>query len=69
MARSNSFPRGFFAESATIYDSPQNNPDPYLSDYQHFHMGHLINGWAQFWIQRGRGVEAFNLEAFLTSLQ
>jgi len=37
--------RGFFAESATIYDFPQNNPDLYLSDYQHFHMGHLINGW------------------------
>src|SRR4051794_30144083 len=37
--------RGFFAESATIYDFPQNDPDLYLSDYQHFHMGHLINGW------------------------
>ena len=144
--------RGFFAESATIYDFPRNNPDLYLSDYQHFHMGHLINGWeglydhklglrslllakgfrqaetvayiyegriladpfsgaaryvspeeiiealrsegegacwilkpedglrgeglfmleyrdGQFWIQRGRDVEAFNLEAFLNSLE
>jgi hypothetical protein len=37
--------RGFFAESATIYDFPHNDPRQYLSDYQHFHMGHRINGW------------------------
>jgi len=37
--------RGFFAESATVYDFPNNDPDFYLSDYQHFSMGHRINGW------------------------
>jgi hypothetical protein len=37
--------RGFFAESATIYDLPRNDPSLYLTDYQHFHMGQQINGW------------------------
>jgi putative polysaccharide biosynthesis protein len=37
--------RGFFAESATIYDFPRNDPDLYLTDYQHFCMGQRINGW------------------------
>jgi hypothetical protein len=37
--------RGFFAESATIYDLPRNEPDQYLTDYQHFLMGQRINGW------------------------
>ena len=37
--------RGFFAESATVYDFPNNDPDFYLSDYQHFSVGHRINGW------------------------
>jgi Sugar-transfer associated ATP-grasp len=37
--------RGFFAESATIYDLGRNDPALYLTDYQHFHMGQQINGW------------------------
>lgn len=37
--------RGFFAESATIYDLPRNDPGLYLTDYQHFYMGQQINGW------------------------
>src|SRR3954466_11553341 len=29
---------GFYAESATIYDLPRNDPEDYLSDYQHLMM-------------------------------
>jgi Sugar-transfer associated ATP-grasp len=36
---------GFFAESATIYDLPRNDPRDYLSDYQHLMMGQRINAW------------------------
>jgi hypothetical protein len=37
--------RGFFAESATIYDFPSNNPHEYLSDFQHFVRCGRINAW------------------------
>jgi hypothetical protein len=37
--------RGFFAESATIYDLPNNDASEYLTDYQHLLMGQRINGW------------------------
>jgi hypothetical protein len=37
--------RGFFAESATIYDLARNNPAEYLSDYQHFVRCGRINSW------------------------
>src|SRR5689334_6229275 len=37
--------RGFFAESATIYDFPRNNPAEYLSDFQHFVRCGRINAW------------------------
>jgi hypothetical protein len=37
--------RGFFAESATIYDLPRNDPAEYLSDYQHFVRCGRINSW------------------------
>src|SRR4051812_16419326 len=37
--------RGFFAESAAIYDFPHNNPRQYLSDYQHFVRCGRINSW------------------------
>jgi hypothetical protein len=37
--------RGFFAESATIYDFPRNSPHQYLTDYQHFQMGQRVNAW------------------------
>jgi hypothetical protein len=37
--------RGFFAESATIYDFPRNNPQDYLSDFQHFVRCARINAW------------------------
>jgi hypothetical protein len=41
--------RGFFAESATIYDFPTNDPSLYLSDYQHFWMAQRINSWEGFY--------------------
>ena len=41
--------RGFFAESATIYDLPANDPRLYLTDYQHFYMGQWINDWEGFY--------------------
>jgi hypothetical protein len=37
--------QGFFAESATIYNFPANDPRLYLTDYQHFAMGQRVNGW------------------------
>ncbi|HEX2610986.1 MAG TPA: sugar-transfer associated ATP-grasp domain-containing protein [Gemmatimonadales bacterium] len=37
--------RGFFAESAVIYDFPANDPRWYVTDYQHFCMGQRVNGW------------------------
>jgi Sugar-transfer associated ATP-grasp len=37
--------RGFFAESAVIYDFPANDPQWYVTDYQHFCMGQRVNGW------------------------
>jgi hypothetical protein len=37
--------RGFFAESAIIYDFPANDPRWYVSDYQHFWMGQRVNAW------------------------
>ena len=41
--------RGFFAESATIYDLPANDPRLYLTDYQHFCMGQRVNRWEGFY--------------------
>jgi hypothetical protein len=44
--------RGFFAESATIYDLPRNNPADYLSDYQHFVRCGRINAWEGFYTHK-----------------
>jgi hypothetical protein len=41
--------RGFFAESAIVYDFPTNDPAHYVSDYQHLWMGQLINAWEGFY--------------------
>jgi Sugar-transfer associated ATP-grasp len=44
--------RGFFAESATIYDLPRNDPSEYLSDYQHFVRCGRINAWDGFYTHK-----------------
>jgi hypothetical protein len=44
--------RGFFAESAAIYDFPRNDPQEYLSDFQHFvHCGR-INAWEGIYVRK-----------------
>ncbi len=48
----NMWRRGFFAESHTIYDLAQNNPDDYLSDYQHFVGCSRINAWNEFYAHK-----------------
>ena len=44
--------RGFFAESAAIYDFPRNNPQQYLSDYQHFVRCSRINAWEGLYVRK-----------------
>jgi len=44
--------RGFFAESATIYDFPRNNPEDYLSDFQHFVRCGRINAWEGIYVRK-----------------
>jgi hypothetical protein len=44
--------RGFFAESAAIYDFPRNNPRQYLSDYQHFVRCSRINAWEGLYVRK-----------------
>src|SRR4051812_38937233 len=44
--------RGFFAESATIYDLPRNDPSEYLSDFQHFVRCGRINAWEGFYTHK-----------------
>jgi Sugar-transfer associated ATP-grasp len=44
--------RGFFAESATIYDLPRNDPREYLSDFQHFVRCGRINAWEGFYTHK-----------------
>jgi hypothetical protein len=41
--------RGFFAESHMIYDLARNDPDDYLTDYQHLVRCGGINGWSGFY--------------------
>jgi hypothetical protein len=41
--------RGFFAESDTIYNLGQNNPEDYISDYQHLVHCSRINAWGGFY--------------------
>jgi Sugar-transfer associated ATP-grasp len=52
--------RGFFAESAMLYDLPANNPGSYLTDYQHLTMGLRINGWEGLYNHK-LGLRAFLL--------
>jgi Sugar-transfer associated ATP-grasp len=44
--------RGFFAESASIYDFPRNDPHQYLSDFQHFVRCGRINAWEGIYIRK-----------------
>src|SRR5215213_8293625 len=37
--------RGFFSDSAIIYDFPRNDPRHYLSDFEQIRLGGLINDW------------------------
>jgi hypothetical protein len=41
--------RGFFAESETIYNLGRNNPDDYISDFQHLVHCSRINAWGGFY--------------------
>jgi hypothetical protein len=52
--------KGFYAESATLYDLPTNNPDWYLTDYQHLTMGLRINAWEGLYNHK-LGLRAFLL--------
>src|SRR6187200_1509098 len=52
--------RGFFAESAAIYDFPRNNPQQYLSDYQHFVRCSRINAWEGLYVRK-MGLRSFLL--------
>ena len=52
--------RGFFAESAAIYDFPRNNPQQYLSDYQHFVRCSRINAWEGLYVRK-LGLRSFLL--------
>jgi Sugar-transfer associated ATP-grasp len=44
--------RGFFAESAAIYDFPRNDPQEYLSDFQHFVHCSRINAWEGIYVRK-----------------
>jgi len=44
--------RGFFAESAAIYDFPRNDPNEYLSDFQHFVRCGRINAWEGIYVRK-----------------
>ncbi|MBA3346029.1 MAG: hypothetical protein H0T44_12180 [Gemmatimonadales bacterium] len=54
--------RGFFAESAVLYDLPRNNPRDYVNDFQYHRMIGRVNEWDGLYNQK------LALRAFLLAM-